>query len=50
MRKAYKIFVGKSEGGDHCEYLGVEWIKIKVKLSLCFIKHHAMKAYGGVEV
>jgi hypothetical protein len=23
---------------------------VKVKLSLCSIKHHAMKAYGGVEV
>jgi hypothetical protein len=24
--------------------------KVKVKLSLCLTKHHAMKAYGGVEV
>jgi hypothetical protein len=24
--------------------------KVKVKLSLCLAKHHAMKAYGGVEV
>jgi hypothetical protein len=23
---------------------------IKVKLSLCLIKHYAMKTYGGVEV
>jgi hypothetical protein len=23
---------------------------IKVKLSLCLIKHYAMKAYGGVDV
>jgi hypothetical protein len=25
-------------------------VKIKVKLSLYLIKHHAMKAYGGVEI
>jgi hypothetical protein len=25
-------------------------IKVKVKLSLCLIKHHAMKMYKGVEV
>jgi hypothetical protein len=25
-------------------------LKVKVKLSLCFTKHHAMKAYWGVEV
>jgi hypothetical protein len=24
--------------------------KVKVKLTLCLIKHHAMKMYGGVEV
>jgi hypothetical protein len=24
--------------------------KVKVKLSLCLIKHHAMKTYGGVEL
>jgi hypothetical protein len=24
--------------------------KVKVKLSLCLTKHHAMKAYWGVEV
>jgi hypothetical protein len=27
------------------------WVKIKVKLFLCYlIKHYAMKAYGGVDV
>jgi hypothetical protein len=26
------------------------YITNKLKLSLCSIKHHAMKAYGGVEV
>jgi hypothetical protein len=25
-------------------------LKVKVKLSLCLIKDHAMQAYGGVEV
>jgi hypothetical protein len=25
-------------------------VKVKVKLSLCLTKHHAMKAYWGVEV
>jgi hypothetical protein len=25
-------------------------VKLKVKLSLCFNEHHAMKAYGGMEV
>jgi hypothetical protein len=25
-------------------------VKVQVNLSLCLIKHHAMKAYGGVEV
>jgi hypothetical protein len=24
--------------------------KVKVKLSLCLTKHHAMNKYGGVEV
>jgi hypothetical protein len=24
--------------------------KVKVKLSLCLTKHHAMKAYWGVEI
>jgi hypothetical protein len=28
----------------------VQPLKVKVKLSLCLIKHHAMKAYWGVEV
>jgi len=25
-------------------------VKLKTKLSLCLIKHHTMKKYGGVEV
>jgi hypothetical protein len=25
-------------------------IKVKVKLSLCLIKHYAIKAYGGMDV
>jgi hypothetical protein len=25
-------------------------VKVKVKLPLCLIKHHAMKKYGGVKV
>ena len=25
-------------------------ITVKVKLCLCIIKHHVMKAYGGVEI
>jgi hypothetical protein len=25
-------------------------VKVKVKFSLCLTKHHAMKAYWGVEV
>jgi hypothetical protein len=25
-------------------------IEVNVKLSLCLIRHHAMKAYSGVEV
>jgi hypothetical protein len=27
-----------------------ECVKIKVKLSLCLTKHHAMKTYWGMEV
>jgi hypothetical protein len=35
------------EAGEHC----IMKVKVKAKLSLCFLtKHHAMKAYGGVEV
>jgi hypothetical protein len=26
------------------------WVKVKVQLSLCLTKYHAMKIYGGVEV
>jgi hypothetical protein len=26
------------------------YVKVKVKLSLCLTKHHAMKKYWGVEV
>jgi hypothetical protein len=26
------------------------WFKVKVKLSLCLIKHHAMKVCGVVEI
>jgi hypothetical protein len=29
---------------------GLDAVKVKVKLSLCLNKHHAMKAYWGVEV
>jgi hypothetical protein len=28
----------------------MEKVNIKVKLSLCLTKHHAMKTYWGVEV
>jgi hypothetical protein len=28
----------------------VNMVKVKVKLSLCLTKHHAMMAYWGVEV
>jgi hypothetical protein len=39
--------------GDHIndpsESINVK-VKVKVKLSLCLTKHHAMKAYWGVEV
>jgi hypothetical protein len=28
----------------------LSFIRYKVKLSLCLTKHHAMKAYWGVEV
>jgi hypothetical protein len=31
-------------------YLEAIGIDEKVKLSLCLIKHYAMKAYGGVDV
>jgi hypothetical protein len=34
MRNAYKILVGKPEGMDHSEELGVD--KVKVNLLLCF--------------
>jgi hypothetical protein len=38
----------------HCisdlENVGLARVKIKVKLSLYLTEHHAMKAYGGVEV
>jgi hypothetical protein len=47
-RNAYKILVGKAEGKRPLGGLGS---KIKVKLSLCLTKHHAMKTYwrnGGI--
>jgi hypothetical protein len=28
----------------------ITWYEVKVKLSLCLTKHHAMKAYWGLEV
>jgi len=28
----------------------IKMVKVKVKLSLCLTKHHAMKTYWGVEV
>jgi hypothetical protein len=28
----------------------IDYIKVKVKMFLCLIKHYAMKAHGGVEV
>jgi hypothetical protein len=28
----------------------MQWLYIKVKLSLYLIKHYAMKTYGGLEV
>jgi hypothetical protein len=31
-------------------YIGLTMLKVKVKLSLCLTKHHAMKTYWGVEV
>jgi hypothetical protein len=42
MRNAYKILVGKAEG---MRPLGRPRRKVKVKLSLCLSKYHAMKAY-----
>jgi len=27
-----------------------EWVRQKLKLSLCLTKYHAMQMYGGVEV
>jgi len=34
--------------GDLCKFLIM--YEGKMKLSLCLIKHHAMKTYGGIEV
>jgi hypothetical protein len=31
-------------------YLCFHCNKVKVNLSLCLVKHYAMKTYGGVEV
>jgi len=34
---------------DFCDNIVKGKVKVKVKLSLCFTKYHAMKTYGGVE-
>jgi hypothetical protein len=46
-KNAYKILVGKLKGRIHSEDLGVEKVKVKVKLSMCLTKHHAMNTYWG---
>jgi hypothetical protein len=48
-------FGGNLNKGDSFRYLGIGRkiilkVKVKVKLSQCLTKHHAMKAYWGVEV
>jgi len=35
--------------GSHSNFLQKQ-LNVKVKLSLCSSKHHAMKTYGGMEV
>jgi hypothetical protein len=40
-------FVGEAR---KCAVLMITIIKVKVKLSLCLTKHHAMKMYRGMEV
>jgi hypothetical protein len=40
--------VNLSLSSIYCQ--GYEWIKVKVTMSLCLIKHHDMKTYGGVDV
>jgi hypothetical protein len=37
-------------GGTLYMVVRVLQCKVKIKLSLCVTKHHAMKMYGGVEV
>jgi hypothetical protein len=43
-KKNAEEMLGNKEGGE------ISLIKVKIKLSLCLIKHHAMKMYWGVEV
>jgi hypothetical protein len=49
IRNPYRISTGNPEGKNSLSDLGVDG-RIKVKLSLCLTKHHAMKAYWGMEV
>jgi hypothetical protein len=39
----------KTMGNNLFQNFLAEEIKVQVKLSVCLIKHHAMKRYGGVE-
>jgi hypothetical protein len=40
-----------SGGREPADYYTFSYkVNVKVKLSLCLTKHHAMKAYWGVEV
>jgi hypothetical protein len=51
IRNAYKILVGKPEAKNPFLRSQYRWeVTVKLKLSLCLTKHHAMKAYLGVEV
>jgi hypothetical protein len=47
MRNANKLLVAKSEGKRQLGSPRSRW-EVKVKLSLCLIKHHAMKAYWEI--
>jgi hypothetical protein len=47
-RRLIKNRILKPRGLWHLYRRDSEKVKVKIKLSLCLTKHHAMKAYWGV--
>jgi hypothetical protein len=49
MVQVKKLLIIQSSSTSR-RFLSLLEVKVQVKLSLCLTMHHAMKAYGGVEV